>query len=148
MLTGAMYIRRSLGNDTLYTTLLQSYIDAILKGGFNFECFIGNIHSSLLLLRVLTLIEGGRSRTGKLLSPKFGILSFILDSIISGRVEDAIICPVSTQYDKVIETEGYVNELLGTPKKKENLIGFSLSIFGALITSRSCGCQVSRGHGV
>jgi glycerol-3-phosphate O-acyltransferase len=39
-----MYIRRSLGNDTLYTTLLQSYIDAILKGGFNFECFIGKIN--------------------------------------------------------------------------------------------------------
>ncbi|KAI9852738.1 MAG: hypothetical protein M1824_001814 [Vezdaea acicularis] len=105
---GAMYIRRSFGNDALYTTLVQSYMDALLKGGFNIECFI----------------EGGRSRTGKLSPPKFGILSFILDSIISGRVEDTIICPVSTQYDKVIETEGYVNELLGTPKKKENLMDF------------------------
>jgi len=50
-------------------------------------------------------VEGGRSRTGKLLPPKFGILSYMLDSIASGRVEDAIICPVSTQYDKVIEVE-------------------------------------------
>jgi glycerol-3-phosphate O-acyltransferase len=106
--TGAMWIRRSFGNDVLYTTLVQSYIDTLLQGGFNFECFI----------------EGGRSRTGKLLPPKFGILSFILDSILSGRVEDAIICPVSTQYDKVIETEGYVTELLGMPKKKENLADF------------------------
>jgi glycerol-3-phosphate O-acyltransferase len=105
---GAMYIRRSFGDDVLYTTLVQSYIDTLLQGGFNFECFI----------------EGGRSRTGKLLPPKFGILSFILDSILSGRVEDAIICPVSTQYDKVIETEGYVGELLGIPKKKENLADF------------------------
>lgn len=56
--------------------------------------------------------------------PKFGILSFILDSVLSGRVEDTIICPVSTQYDKVIETEGYVTELLGVPKKKENLMDF------------------------
>lgn len=88
--------------------MVQSYIDTLLQGGFNFECFI----------------EGGRSRTGKLLPPKFGILSFILDSILSGRVEDAIICPVSTQYDKVIETEGYVTELLGVPKKKENLADF------------------------
>jgi glycerol-3-phosphate O-acyltransferase len=47
-----------------------------------------------------------------------------LDSILSGRVQDAIICPVSTQYDKVIETEGYVGELLGMPKKKENLADF------------------------
>src|ERR1700712_5707052 len=103
-----MYIRRSFGDDALYTTLVQSYIDTLLQGGYNFECFI----------------EGGRSRTGKLLPPKFGILSFILDSILSGRVEDTIICPVSTQYDKVIETEGYVGELLGMPKKKENLADF------------------------
>lgn len=103
-----MWIRRSFGDDILYTTLVQSYIDTLLQGGFNFECFI----------------EGGRSRTGKLLSPKFGILSFILDSLLSGRVEDVLICPVSTQYDKVIETEGYVGELLGVPKKKENLADF------------------------
>lgn len=105
---GAMWIRRAFGNDLLYTTLVQAYIDTLLQGGYNFECFI----------------EGGRSRTGKLLPPKFGILSFIMDSILSGRVEDAIICPVSTQYDKVIETEGYVTELLGVPKKKENLADF------------------------
>ncbi|KAK5634063.1 hypothetical protein RRF57_009777 [Xylaria bambusicola] len=108
IIQGAMWIRRSFGNDTLYTTLVQTYIDTMLQGGYNFECFI----------------EGGRSRTGKLLPPKFGILSFILDSILSGRVKDAIVCPVSTQYDKVIETEGYVTELLGVPKKKENLADF------------------------
>jgi glycerol-3-phosphate O-acyltransferase len=102
---GAMWIRRSFGDDALYTAVVQSYVDTLLQGGYNFECFI----------------EGGRSRTGKLLPPKFGILSFVLDSVLSGRVEDTIICPVSTQYDKVIETEGYVNELLGMPKKKENL---------------------------
>ena len=86
---GAMWIRRSFGDDALYTTLVQAYIDTLLQNGYNFECFI----------------EGGRSRTGKLLPPKFGILSFLLDSVLSGRVEDAIVCPVSTQYDKVIETE-------------------------------------------
>ncbi|KAK6224184.1 hypothetical protein LQW54_000333 [Pestalotiopsis sp. IQ-011] len=105
---GAMWIRRAFGSDILYQTAVQAYIDTLLQGGYNFECFI----------------EGGRSRTGKLLSPKFGILSFIMDSILSGRVEDAVICPVSTQYDKVIETEGYVTELLGVPKKKENLADF------------------------
>ena len=105
---GAMWIRRSFGDDALYTTLVQSYIDTLLHNGFNFECFI----------------EGGRSRTGKLLSPKFGILNFLLDSVLSGRVDDAIICPVSTQYDKVIETESYISELLGQPKPKENLQDF------------------------
>ena len=105
---GAMWIKRSFGDNALYTTLVQSYIDTLLQNGFNFECFI----------------EGGRSRTGKLLSPKFGILSFLLDSVLSGRVDDAIICPVSTQYDKVIETESYISELLGQPKAKENLQDF------------------------
>ncbi|TLD26883.1 hypothetical protein PspLS_05154 [Pyricularia sp. CBS 133598] len=105
---GAMWIRRSFGDDQLYTTLVQTYIDTLLQNGHNFECFI----------------EGGRSRTGKLLSPKFGILNFIVDSVLSGRTDDAIICPVSTQYDKVIETEGYVTELLGQPKQKENLADF------------------------
>jgi 1-acyl-sn-glycerol-3-phosphate acyltransferase len=105
---GAMWIRRSFGEDQLYITLVQAYIDTLLQCGYNLECFV----------------EGGRSRTGKLLPPKFGILSYMLDSIASGRVEDAIICPVSTQYDKVIEVDSYISELLGQPKPKENLMDF------------------------
>ena len=84
-----MWIRRNFGDDALYNTLVQSYMDTMLQNGYNVECFI----------------EGGRSRTGKLLGPKFGILSYFVDSLLSGRVQDAIICPVSTQYDKVIEVE-------------------------------------------
>ncbi|RAR10343.1 glycerol-3-phosphate acyltransferase [Stemphylium lycopersici] len=105
---GAMWIRRSFGDDQLYITLVQAYIDTLLRCGYNLECFV----------------EGGRSRTGKLLPPKFGILSYMLDSVASGRVEDAIICPVSTQYDKVIEVDSYISELLGQPKPKENLMDF------------------------
>lgn len=44
-----MYIRRSFGNDALYTTLVQSYMDALLKGGFNIECFIGKFSQMLVL---------------------------------------------------------------------------------------------------
>ena len=106
--TGAMWIRRSFENDPLYITLVQTYIDTLLQKGYNIECFI----------------EGTRSRTGKLLGPRFGILSFLLDSVLSGRVEDAYICPVSSQYDKVIEVDSYVSELLGKPKPKENLKDF------------------------
>lgn len=105
---GAMWIRRSFGDDQLYPTLVQAYIDTLLQNGHNIECFI----------------EGGRSRTGKLLQPKFGILRFLLESVLSGRVEDALICPVSTQYDKVIEVDSYISELLGQPKPKEDLKGF------------------------
>jgi 1-acyl-sn-glycerol-3-phosphate acyltransferase len=113
---GGMFIRRSFSGDKLYSTLVQSYVDTLLRNGYNFECFI----------------EGGRSRTGKLLPPKFGILNSVLDSVVSGRVEDVLMCPISIQYDKVIETESYITELLGKPKKKENLMDFmsSSSIFG------------------
>ncbi|KAK3709501.1 hypothetical protein LTR37_010874 [Vermiconidia calcicola] len=105
---GAMWLRRSFGDDQLYPTLVQAYMDTLLQQGHNIECFI----------------EGGRSRTGKLLQPKFGILRFLLESVLSGRVEDAMVCPVSTQYDKVIEVDSYVNELLGRPKPKEDLFQF------------------------
>ena len=105
---GAMWIRRSFENDPLYRTLVQTYLDTMLQSGYNLECFV----------------EGTRSRTGKLLQPRFGILSFLLDSVMSGRVEDAYICPVSSQYDKVLEVDSYVRELLGQPKQKENLRDF------------------------
>ncbi|ODV89646.1 hypothetical protein CANCADRAFT_28722 [Tortispora caseinolytica NRRL Y-17796] len=103
---GAMWIRRSFNNDELYATSVQAYIDTILTRGMNFDCFI----------------EGGRSRTGKVLPPKYGILTFVLDSIFSGRVNDCYVIPVSCQYDKVIETESYISELLGKEKKKETLL--------------------------
>jgi hypothetical protein len=48
----------------------------------------------------------------------------MLESVASGRVDDAIICPVSTQYDKVIEVDSYISELLGQPKPKESLKSF------------------------
>lgn len=105
---GAMWIRRSFDDDQLYTTLFQAYLDTMMQKGYNLECFI----------------EGGRSRTGKLLGPKFGFLSFVLDSVLSGRTKDVYICPVSMQYDKVLEVDSYVGELLGKPKKKENLANF------------------------
>ncbi|KAK7905577.1 hypothetical protein LTR67_000300 [Exophiala xenobiotica] len=105
---GAMWIRRSFNDDQLYGTVVQAYLDTLLQKGYNLECFI----------------EGTRSRTGKLLGPRFGFLSFLLDSVLSGRTDDTYICPVSLQYDKVIEVDSYVNELLGKPKQKENLAGF------------------------
>lgn len=105
---GALWIRRNFGDDKLYNYTMQAYIEMLLSNGYNFECFI----------------EGTRSRTGKLLPPKFGILKFILDGLLSGRVEDSWMVPVSTQYDKVAEGESYVTELLGSEKKKENFFAF------------------------
>ncbi|KAF9355308.1 hypothetical protein BGX34_010545, partial [Mortierella sp. NVP85] len=104
---GAFFIRRSWADDQLYTTIVQEYVQELLEGGFNIECFI----------------EGTRSRTGKLLPPKLGVLKIIMDAMLSERIKDCYIVPISIGYDKVIETETYVNELLGIPKEKESLWG-------------------------
>lgn len=104
---GAMFIRRSFKGDELYPVVIREYIEQILATGRNLECFI----------------EGTRSRTGKLLPPKFGILSYIVEGFLAGRTSDVWICPVSLQYDSVIESETYVSELLGKPKESESLMG-------------------------
>ncbi|KAJ3083787.1 hypothetical protein HK102_000908, partial [Quaeritorhiza haematococci] len=129
---GAFFIRRSWGNDSLYWAIMREYIGILLEKGHNMEAFI----------------EGGRSRIGKLLQPKFGILKLVLEAVVDGMgwdrdhqslsapgqngkrgdgmrshhgARDAIIVPMSIGYDKVIETSSYVNELLGRPKEKESL---------------------------
>lgn len=62
--------------------------------------------------------------TGKLLNPKFGVVKVIVEEILSGRVKDVILCPISIGYDRVLETESYVEELLGAEKTKESLSQF------------------------
>ncbi|GAA5798730.1 glycerol-3-phosphate acyltransferase [Helicostylum pulchrum] len=105
--SGAVFIRREWGNDELYKTILEEYISTILAEGMNFECFV----------------EGTRSRLGKLLQPKLGIVKIILDAFVNNRFEDCHIVPISLGYDKIIETSSYATELLGTPKEKESLWG-------------------------
>ncbi|CAO1634993.1 unnamed protein product [Sympodiomycopsis kandeliae] len=104
---GAFFIRRTFSGDQLYPVVIREYIEHLLSQGRNMECFI----------------EGTRSRTGKLLPPKLGILKYILEALQTGRTDDVWICPVSLQYDSVIESETYVSELLGKPKEQESLLG-------------------------
>ncbi|KAJ3229738.1 hypothetical protein HDU78_008870 [Chytriomyces hyalinus] len=102
---GAFFIRRVWGDDVLYNNIMKEYIEILLRRGHNIEAFT----------------EGTRSRIGKLLQPKFGIMKIIMEAVLSGRVNDCIIVPMSIGYDKVIETGSYVSELLGAPKEKESL---------------------------
>ncbi|KAN0060221.1 hypothetical protein ACQY0O_007550 [Thecaphora frezii] len=104
---GGFFIRRSFAGDQLYPAVIKEYIENILASGRNLECFI----------------EGTRSRTGKLLPPKLGILKYIVEGLLAERTDDVWICPVSLQYDSVIESETYVSELLGKPKESESLLG-------------------------
>lgn len=105
---GAFFIRRTFSGDQLYPVVIREYIERLLSSGRNMECFI----------------EGTRSRTGKLLPPKLGILKYVLEAMQTGRTNgDVYICPISLQYDSVIESETYVSELLGKPKESESLFG-------------------------
>lgn len=103
--SGAFFLRRKIGDDPIYAAVLSQYIRKLLKEGHSIEFFI----------------EGGRSRTGKTLAPKFGILSYITDAVLSKAVRDVTIVPIALNYERIVEMEGYSNELTGREKRQENL---------------------------
>ena len=104
---GAFFIRRSFRGAVLYSKVFAEYIHKLLEEGYNIEQFI----------------EGGRSRTGKLLMPKLGLLSILLNAYKNGACKDMIIVPIYIGYDRVLEEKSYLQELEGVQKKPETLIG-------------------------
>src|SRR5207249_2925275 len=66
------------------------------------------------------LHRGGRSRTGKLLPPKFGMLTLEVDAWLTGVKPDAYFAPISLSYEKIVEHRSYQHELLGGEKQKED----------------------------
>jgi glycerol-3-phosphate O-acyltransferase len=104
---GAFFIRREFAGDPLYSLLFRCYVEQILNESSVLEFFI----------------EGGRSRSGKVLRPKMGMLSVITNTVLEGQVDDAMIVPVAISYDKVIEGEAYKKELLGGQKEPETVAG-------------------------
>jgi glycerol-3-phosphate O-acyltransferase len=104
---GAFFIRRSFRGAVLYSKVFAEYIYKLLEEGHNIEQFI----------------EGGRSRTGKLLMPKLGLLSILLNAYKNGACEDMIIVPIYIGYDRVLEEKSYLQELEGGQKEPETLKG-------------------------
>ncbi len=102
---GAFFIRRTFRGAILYSKVFAEYIFRLLKEGFNIEFFI----------------EGGRSRTGKLILPKLGLLSIILNAYKDGACEDLMLVPIFIGYDRVLEEGAYLHELEGGQKEPENL---------------------------
>ena len=103
---GAFFIRRTFRGAVLYSKVFSEYIFKLLQEGFNIEFFI----------------EGGRSRTGKLIVPKLGLLSILLDAYKNKSCEDMIFAPIYIGYDRVIEETAYLDELEGGQKQKENFL--------------------------
>ena len=85
----------------LYSKVFAEYIHKLLEEGYNIEQFI----------------EGGRSRTGKLLMPKLGLLSIIINAYKNGACEDLLIVPIYVGYDRIIEEKSYLLELGGGQKE-------------------------------
>ena len=109
--TGVIFIRRSTGEDPLYRYVLHEYVGYVLEKRFNLSWSI----------------EGTRSRTGKMLPPRLGLLSYAADVYLSGRVDDILLLPVSITFDQLHEITEYADYARGGAKKPEGfgwLYGF------------------------
>ena len=104
--SGAFFIKRKqLETDRLYKVIMTEYIQRILLDDCYLEFFM----------------EGTRSRSGKMLSPKFGILTMITDLYFEKKLPDVHIVPITINYERVLEGETFPFELLGEEKVKESL---------------------------
>ncbi len=104
---GAFFIRRSFKGRKLYAALVDAYLRRILVEGFNVEFFM----------------EGGRSRTGKLLPPKLGLLSMVVDAGLKLPSVELSFVPISIGYERIIEEGSYTRELGGGEKQPETVGG-------------------------
>ena len=103
--TGVFFIRRSFREDELYKLVLRSYLDYLVEKRFPLEWYM----------------EGGRSRTGKLLPPRFGLLSYVVDSLRRGKTDEIKLIPVSISYDHIQDLTDYTREAQGGGKEKESV---------------------------
>ncbi|NJD26594.1 MAG: glycerol-3-phosphate 1-O-acyltransferase PlsB [Betaproteobacteria bacterium] len=102
---GAFFLRRSFKGEPLYAAVFHEYLHLMLARGFPIEYFI----------------EGGRSRTGRTLAPKAGILGMTIESFVRSHARPLVFVPVYIGYERLLEGKTYVRELAGRPKQGESL---------------------------
>jgi len=102
---GAFFIKRSFQGKKLYAALVDAYMRKLLVEGYPVEFFI----------------EGGRSRTGKLLPPKYGLLTMVADASMMLGARKVFFVPISIGYERIVEERSYVHELSGGDKQSENV---------------------------
>ena len=101
--SGIIFLRRSFQDNEIYKATFRRYIDYLIEKRFS----------------LLWALEGTRSRTGKLLPPRFGLFSYVVESILRTRLHDVTFIPVSVAYDQITEVEDYSIEQRGHKKKPE-----------------------------
>lgn len=102
---GAFFIRRTFRGNKLYKTILLEYLAMLIRSGVNVEFFP----------------EGTRSRTGKAVYPRTGLLAMISELVVTKRVPSPQVVPIAVGYEKVVEEDAYLREMEGRPKEDENL---------------------------
>jgi glycerol-3-phosphate O-acyltransferase len=100
---GAFFIRRSFRDDAVYKFVIRQYVGYLVEKRFHLEWYL----------------EGGRSRSGKLLPPKLGLLTYVVDAYEQGRAHDIVFQPVAIAYDQLSEVESYAAEAHGGAKRSE-----------------------------
>ncbi|MFI5780230.1 glycerol-3-phosphate 1-O-acyltransferase [Nocardia sp. NPDC051570] len=103
--TGTVFIRRSFGDDEVYKAVVEEYFAYLLAKRFNMEWYF----------------EGGRSRTGKLRPPRYGLLNYLAAALRARRVDDVMLVPVSITYERLNELGAIATEQVGGAKKPEGL---------------------------
>ncbi|MBY7915732.1 glycerol-3-phosphate 1-O-acyltransferase PlsB [Vibrio fluvialis] len=101
---GAFFIRRSFKGNKLYSTIFREYLAELFAKGYSVEYFS----------------EGGRSRTGRLLQAKTGMLAMTIQAMLRGLNRPVTLVPVYIGYEHVMEVGTYAKELRGKRKEKEN----------------------------
>ena len=102
---GAFFLRRSFRGNALYSTVFSEYVAQLVAGGYSIEYFI----------------EGGRSRTGRLLQPKGGMLAMTIRAYLRQPTRPVLFQPVYVGYEKLMEGNSYLDELSGKAKQKESV---------------------------
>lgn len=101
---GAFFIRRKFKGDELYTAIFRQYLHTLFSNGYSTEFYI----------------EGGRSRTGRTLPPRTGIVAMAVQSQLYGIERPITFVPIYLGYEKVMEVNSYMSELNGAKKEKES----------------------------
>lgn len=106
---GAFFMRRSFKGNALYSTVFKEYVHTLMQRAVPIEYFI----------------EGGRSRSGRLLPPKLGMLAMTVNSYLRESTKPVVFIPTYISYERIMEGATYVGELKGKPKESENLLNLA-----------------------